>query len=301
MFSRLSTSVAKRQAFAAVSKAGFTTQTTVRSANAARSLGMGLAAVVGVGGVCAVGVNVIDASGDELHAPVYPWNHSGYFQSYDHASIRRGFQVYKEVCAACHGIDRIAFRNLVGVSHTEAEAKAMAEEIEVKDGPNDDGEMFDRPGKLSDYFPNPFPNEEAARAGNQGAYPPDLSLVSKARHGGENYVFALLTGYRDPPAGVNIREGLNYNPYFPGGAIGMARVLYDGMVDYEDGTPATTSQMAKDVAVFLAWAAEPEHDERKLMGMKAMALLGMCAAVAWYMKRMKWSALKSRKIAYTPN
>ncbi|KAG0074376.1 cytochrome c1, partial [Podila epicladia] len=145
-------------------------------------------------------------------------------------SIRRGYQVYKEVCAACHSLDRIAWRNLIGVSHTEAEVKAMAEEHEYTDGPNDVGDMFERPGKPSDYMPRPYANEEQARAGNMGAYPPDLSLMIKARHGGADYVFSLLTGYQDPPAGVEIREGLNFNPYFPGGAIGMARVLYDGLL-----------------------------------------------------------------------
>jgi ubiquinol-cytochrome c reductase cytochrome c1 subunit len=168
-------------------------------------------------------------------------------------SIRRGYLVYKEVCAACHSLDRIAWRNLVGVSHTADEVKTMAEEVEYTDGPNDQGEMFQRPGKLSDYMPPPYPNEEAARASNQGALPPDLSLITKARHGAavrvhlllsgvlslrntpQDYLFSLLTGYVDPPAGVEIREGMNYNPYFPGGAISMPRVLFDGLVEYDDG------------------------------------------------------------------
>ncbi|KAK9674897.1 cytochrome c1 [Basidiobolus ranarum] len=204
-----------------------------------------------------------DASAEGLHPPAFPWSHNSPLSTFDHASIRRGYQVYKEVCSTCHSLDRIAFRNLIDVSHTEDEVKALAEEIEVEDGPNDVGEMFQRPGKPSDYFPRPYPNEEAARAGNAGAYPPDLSLIFKGRHGGADYIFALLTGYVDPPAGVEIREGLNFNPYFPGGAIAMARVLYDGLVEYEDGTPATASQMAKDVSTFLSWSSEPEHEERK--------------------------------------
>ena len=170
-------------------------------------------------------------------------------------SIRRGYQVYREVCAACHSLDRIAWRNLVGVSHTADEARALAEEVEYTDGPNDQGEMFQRPGKLSDYMPAPYPNEEAARASNGGALPPDLSLIVKARHGGavtflpfighmlrnsfrsypQDYLFSLLTGYVDAPAGVEIREGMNYNPYFPGGAISMPRVIFDGLVEYDDG------------------------------------------------------------------
>ncbi|KZS94356.1 hypothetical protein SISNIDRAFT_453253 [Sistotremastrum niveocremeum HHB9708] len=237
---------------------------------------------------------------DGLHPVAYPWSHKGWFDSFDHASIRRGYQVYREVCAACHSLDRIAWRNLVGVSHTVDEVKAMAEEIEYEDGPDAEGQMFQRPGKLSDYMPPPYPNEEAARAGNAGALPPDLSLIIKARHGGADYVFSLLTGYFDPPAGVQIREGMNYNPYFPGGAISMARVLFDGVVEYADGTPATTSQMAKDVVTFLNWAAEPEHDERKQIGIKAVIIFSSLFALSIYLKRHKWTTIKSRKIIYNP-
>lgn len=186
-----------------------------------------------------------------LHPPAYRWSSLGWFDTYDHMSIRRGFQVYQEVCSTCHSLQRIAWRNLVGVSHTVDEVKAMAGEVEYTDGPNDDGEMFQRPGKLADYLPSPYPNEEAARTANAGALPPDLSLIIKARHGGADYVFSLLTGYCDPPAGFNVQSGLNYNPFFPGTQIAMARVLFDGLVEYPDGTPATTSQMAKDVVTFL--------------------------------------------------
>ncbi|KAF7370842.1 Cytochrome c domain-containing protein [Mycena sanguinolenta] len=239
-------------------------------------------------------------SDEGLHPPNYPWPHSGLIDTFDHASIRRGYQVYREVCAACHSLDRIAWRNLVGISHTADEARAMAEEVEYQDGPNDEGEMFMRPGKLADYMPAPYPNEEAARAGNAGALPPDLSLIVKARHAGANYVYALITGYVDPPAGVEVREGMNYNPFFPGGAIGMARVLFDGLVEYEDGTPATTSQMAKDVVTFLHWAAEPEHDDRKKNGIKAVILFSTLTLISLYVKRFKWTPIKNRKIIYDP-
>ncbi|KAF8310092.1 hypothetical protein DL93DRAFT_2099628 [Clavulina sp. PMI_390] len=235
-----------------------------------------------------------------LHPAAYPWSHAGYFDTFDHASIRRGFQVYREVCAACHSLDRIAWRNLVGVSHSADEARVLAEEVEYTDGPNDQGENFQRPGKLSDYLPPPYPNEEAARASNAGALPPDLSLIIKARHGGADYVFSLLTGYVDAPAGVEIREGLNYNPYFPGGAIAMARVLFDGVVEYPDGTPATTTQMAKDVSTFLSWAAEPEHDERKKMGLKAVIVMSGLWAMSIWIKRFKWAPIKSRKLRESP-
>ncbi|CRK92683.1 CLUMA_CG006305, isoform A [Clunio marinus] len=242
----------------------------------------------------------VRASGGEVHPPEQPWSHNGIIQSLDHASIRRGYEVYKQVCAACHSMKYIAYRNLIGVSHTEAEAKAEAEEAMVKDGPNDLGEYFMRPGKLSDYFPSPYPNEEAARAANNGAYPPDLSWIVSARKGGEDYIFALLTGYHDPPAGIVLREGQYYNPYFPGGAIGMAQALYNEALEYSDGTPATASQLAKDVSVFLKWASEPEWDERKRMFIKAMGMLSILIGLTYYIKRHKWSSLKSRKISYHP-
>ncbi|KAL3840942.1 hypothetical protein ACJIZ3_025533 [Penstemon smallii] len=231
-----------------------------------------------------------------LECPDYPWPHKGILSSYDHASIRRGHQVYQQVCASCHSMSLISYRDLVGVAYTEEETKAMAAEIEVVDGPNDEGEMFTRPGKLSDRFPKPYANEQAARFANGGAYPPDLSLITKARHNGQNYVFGLLTGYRDPPAGVTIREGLHYNPYFPGGAIAMPKMLNDGAVEYEDGTPATEAQMGKDVVSFLSWAAEPEMEERKLMGFKWILVLSLALLQAGYYRRLRWSVLKSRKL-----
>jgi ubiquinol-cytochrome c reductase cytochrome c1 subunit len=169
---------------------------------------------------------------------------------------------------------------------TADEAKALAEENEYDTEPNEEGEIEKRPGKLSDYIPAPYKNDEAARAANAGALPPDLSLIVKARHGGCDYVFSLLTGYpEEPPPGVQVQEGLNFNPYFPGTGIAMARVLFDGLVEYEDKTPATTSQMAKDVAEFLNWAAEPEADDRKKMGWKVMAIGGLLFAMSVWVKR----------------
>ncbi|CAI9607861.1 unnamed protein product [Staurois parvus] len=242
----------------------------------------------------------VKASDLELHAPSYPWSHGGLFYSLDHASVRRGYQVYKQVCAACHSMDYLAFRNLVGVSHTEAEVKALAEEFEILDGPDDNGEMFTRPGKLSDHFPKPYPNPEAARAANNGALPPDLSYIANARHGEEDYIFSLLTGYCDPPAGVAVREGLYFNPYFVGQSIAMAPPIYDEVLEYDDGTPATMSQVAKDVCTFLRWAAEPEYDDRKRMGLKIIMMATFITAFIYYMKRHRWSVMKSRKMAYKP-
>lgn len=215
--------------------------------------------------------------------------------------LRRGFQVYQEVCASCHSLSRIPYRSLVGSVLTVDEAKAMAEENEYDSEPNDEGEIEKRPGKLSDYLPAPYKNDEAARAANNGALPPDLSLIVKARHGGCNYIFSLLTGYpEEPPAGAVVGAGLNFNPYFPGTGIAMARVLYNDLVEYEDETPATTSQMAKDVVEFLNWAAEPEMDQRKKMGMQVLIVSTALFAISVWVKRYKWANLKSRKVTYAP-
>eukprot|EP01038_Epipyxis_sp_PR26KG_P014736 gene14736-19808_t len=237
----------------------------------------------------------------EDHVPTSDlgWSHHGMLSSYDYKSIRRGFQVYRQVCASCHSVDKVAFRSLVGITHTEEAMKKIAESYEIVDGPNDIGEMYERPGKLSDTLPGPYKNEEQARSANGGAYPPDLSLMVKARHGGIDYIFQLLTGYVDAPAGKAMLPGLHYNPYFPGGAISMAKQLVDGQVDYEDGTPATESQMAKDVACFLAWAAEPEHDERKKGGFQFMVAIAFALVVTGFYKRFRWSIFKTRKITYT--
>eukprot|EP00899_Mesostigma_viride_P025630 jgi/Mesvir1/6251/Mv00970-RA.1 len=255
--------------------------------------GVGTAAFFGIAEFA-----LADEAEHGMHAPAYPWPHDGIFGGYDHSSIRRGYKVYKEVCASCHSLDRIAYRDLVGVAFTEAEAKAMAEEEEYTDGPNDEGEMFQRPGKLSDYIKGPYANEQAARAANGGAYPPDLSLITKARHDGQNYLYALLTGYRAPPAGVEVREGLHYNPYFPGGAIAMPKMLMDDGVDYDDGTDPSAAQLAKDVTTFLTWAADPYMEDRKLMGMKWMAGLTLALVAAVYYKRWRWSNIKSRKLVF---
>lgn len=257
---------------------------------------LGLVAAGGLGSGFLL--SMVAAEGEELHPPKYPWSHNGPFSAVDHASVRRGYQVYKDVCSACHSMEQLCFRNLVGVSHTEAEARALAEEYEYRGENDEEGNPTTRPGKLSDAFPNPYPNEEAARAANNGALPVDLSLIVLAREGQEDYIFSLLTGYCDPPAGIDIREGLVYNPYFPGGAIGMPQQLFNGSVEYEDGTPATVSQMAKDVCTFLRWASEPIHDDRKRDGMKALMLISLLILFTFYWKRQKWTTLKGRKMVY---
>jgi len=239
-----------------------------------------------------------EASGDAVHWQHYPWSHNGLFSSFDTASLRRGFEVYRQVCSTCHSLKYLNYRNLVGVTHTEEQAKALAASVSIKDGPDDTGEMFERPGKLSDPLPQPYPNEEAGRFVNGGAYPPDLSLIVKGRPGACDYIFSILTGYKNAPHGYSLRSGLYYNPYFQGGAIAMPPPLQDGQLEYEDGTPATVSQMAKDVTAFLHWVSEPEHDERKLMAAKLLSGLAVAALFGAYYKRFLFSLYKSRRITW---
>lgn len=235
-----------------------------------------------------------------LHPPKLPWSHSKYTAALDHASIKRGYEVYKNVCSACHSLRYVCYRELIGVSHTEEEAKREAEEQIIEDGPNEEGLMFKRPGKLSDSLPKPYPNEEAARFANNGAYPPDLTYIVPARHGKEDYIFHYLTGYRDPPEGIVLREGQYYNPYFAGGATSMADPLYNNVLEFSDGTKPTKSQVAKDVVTFLKWASEPEHDLRKTMTIKALIFFSITVPLSIYWKRMKWSTMKSRQVHFVP-
>lgn len=232
------------------------------------------------------------SSSDAKHPKQAVWSFDGIQGHFDRQSIQRGFQVYKEVCAACHGLNRIAFRNLQDVGFSEAEVKALAGGYTVQDGPNDEGDMFDRPGRAADRFPSPFSNEQAARAANNGAYPPDLSLITKARHDGANYVYSLLIGYGEPPADFHLNEGMHYNPYFPGGQIAMPQpIASEGQVTYEDGTQATIEQMSRDVVNFLQWAAEPEMEQRKFMGIKVMIFLGIMTVFFFFAKRRVWKNL----------
>ncbi|XP_017764135.1 PREDICTED: cytochrome c1, heme protein, mitochondrial isoform X2 [Eufriesea mexicana] len=234
------------------------------------------------------------------HPPTYKWGFYKIFTSLDHRSLRRGWEVYKNVCSACHSLDFLCYRHLVGVTHTEDEVKALAEEVQVQDGPDESGAYFMRPGKISDKIPSPYPNEEAARAANNGAYPPDLTYIINAMHDGENYVFSLLTGYCDPPAGITLREGQYFNPYFVGGALGMPQIIYDEVLEYEDGTPASASQVAKDVVEFLMWASNIEFDERKRLTIKLLGVSSALLLLCIYWKRHKWSTIKNTKILFTP-
>jgi len=273
------------------------------SKKAAKNLAIGLASATTASGLgLALALNVDLFASDHGCRPArYPWFHQGLFNTLDHASVRRGYEVYKQVCAACHSMKYTYFRHLVNVSHTEEEAKAEAAEAMVTDGPNDEGNMYQRPGKLSDQLPIPYPNDEAAKAANGGALPPDLSLIAFARNNGTNYIFGLLTGYVDQPAGIESKEGLHYNPYFNGGWIAMAKALYDEVIEYSDGTPATTSQLAKDVTEFLRWSSEKSHDEKKKLLLKTVLIFPPILALFYIYKRRVFTVLKSRKIVYKPD
>lgn len=219
------------------------------------------------------------------------WPFEGIFGTFDRQAAQRGAQVYLEVCSTCHSNHNLYYRNLKDIGFSEAEIKQLAQKYTVKDGPNAEGEMFDRPALPSDRFVSPYPNEEAARAANNGAYPVDLSLIIKARHDGPNYVFSLLSGYQEAPADIKLMPGLYYNPYFEGGQIAMPPPLTQGQVTFSDNTPATVEQMAKDVVVFLQWAAEPEMEHRKSIGLKVMIFL-LVFTVFFYMAKKKiWKNL----------
>jgi ubiquinol-cytochrome c reductase cytochrome c1 subunit len=231
------------------------------------------------------------AAGDAKTPEHQHWHHSGVFGTFDRAQLQRGFLVYKQVCAACHGMKLMSYRNLAetgGPEMPEAAAKAFAAEYKIPDT-DDAGEPMERPATLADRFKYPYANEKAGRAANNGAYPPDLSVITKARHHGEDYIFALLTGYKDPPADMTMGAGMNYNPYFPGGQIAMPNPLgSDDLVEYADGTKATKEQMARDVSAFLAWASEPRMEERKRIGVKVMAFTFVLLLVLYAAYRHLW-------------
>jgi cytochrome c1 len=264
----------------------------------------------------ALGTSAALAAGEAVHIDRQKWSFGGFLGRFDRAQLQRGFQVYKEVCAVCHGLKHINFRNLAepgGPEFPVEGVKGLAETYRVEDGPNDQGKMFQRPGRPSDGIPGPFRNEQEARAVHNGAYPPDLSLITKARSAGENtsvlatlgsmlrdipngyqeggadYLYALLTGYTNPPADMKMAEGMTYNRAFPGHQIAMVPPLQPGRVKYEDGSPATVEQYAKDVTAFLAWTGDPKLEERKQMGLLVTLYLLVTAGLVYFAKRRLWA------------
>ena len=224
------------------------------------------------------------------------WSFKGLFGKFDRAALQRRYQVYTEVCSSCHSMKYLSYRNLAekgGPEFTEDQAKAIAASFEVKDGPNEDGDMFTRPGKLSDKFVMPYENVKAAQAANGGAYPPDMSVLVKARGGGVDYIYSLLQGYEEPPAGITLDEGVYYNKYMYGNKIKMANQLSDGLVEYADGTNASVEQMSKDVTTFLMWAAEPHLEARHQMGFKAIVYLIILTILVYFSMKRIWSRVET--------
>jgi ubiquinol-cytochrome c reductase cytochrome c1 subunit len=268
---------------------------------------LGLAFATGLGLSAAIAQD--HAEGETPHYPLHKprnqeWSFSGPFGKFDKGQLQRGLKVYKEVCSACHSMDLVAFRTLTDLGYSDAQVKAFAAQYEVQDGPNATGEMYTRKAVPSDHFPSPFPNHEAAAAANNGAAPPDMSLLAKARgiergfptfifdiftqyqEGGPDYIYSLITGYQNPPAGVEVAQGTHYNPYFANAAaLAMAPPLSDGQVTYDDGSPEKVDQYAKDVAAFLMWAAEPHLEERKRTGFMVLVFLVIFTGLIYLTKR----------------
>jgi len=225
------------------------------------------------------------------------WSFKGLFGKFDRGALQRGYQVYTEVCASCHSMKYLSYRNLSekgGPEFTEQQAKAIAASFDVTDGPNSDGEMFTRPGKLSDKFVMPYENVKAAQAANGGAYPPDMSVLVKARGGGVDYIYSLLQGYEDPPVGITLDEGVHYNKYMYGNKIKMSNPLSDGLIEYSDGTNATVEQMSKDVTTFLMWTAEPHLETRHQMGFKAIVYLIILTILVYFSMKRIWSRVETK-------
>ena len=232
------------------------------------------------------------AAGDAVAPPKQDWPFSDVlFGKFDEAAAQRGLQVYLEVCSACHGLRLVAYRNLMDLGYTEDQVKVIAARFRVQDGPNDAGDMFDRPARPSDRFVSPFPNEQAARASNGGALPPDLSLRAKVHLAGPDYLYALLTGYKPAPAGFELGEGMNYNLYFAGHQIAMPPPLKEDLVPYADGTKASVEQMAWDVSNFLMWTAEPKLGERRKVGLKVVLFLIGLTVILYAAKRRMWAGV----------
>ena len=235
---------------------------------------------------------------EEIKIPKQNWTFKGITGKFDRASLQRGYQVYTEVCSSCHSMNLLSYRNLGeegGPEFSVQQVKAIASNFEVTDGPNDDGEMFTRPGRPSDKFVSPYPNIKAAMAANGGAYPPDMSVLVKARKGGADYIYAVLTGYTEPPSGFELEDGVYYNKYMDGNKIKMSNPLSDDLISYSDGTKATEAQMAKDVTTFLTWAAEPTLESRHKLGFKVIIFLIILTTLVYFSMRRLWSRIDPKE------
>jgi ubiquinol-cytochrome c reductase cytochrome c1 subunit len=227
------------------------------------------------------------------------WSFNGLFGTFDRTSLQRGYQVYQEVCSGCHSVQHLSYRNLSeegGPEFTIDEVKAIVSQFEIEDGPNSDGEMFMRTTRLSDKFISPYPNIEASTAANGGAYPPDMSVLAKARAGGADYIYSLLMGYEEPPDGIELDDGVYYNKYMPGNKIKMSEPVLDGIVEYSDGTQPTKAQIAKDVTAFLVWASEPHLEAQHRMGFKTIIYLIILITLVYMSKQKVWARFGKKTI-----
>ena len=220
--------------------------------------------------------------------PDHDWSFEGITGTFDRASVQRGYKVYKEVCASCHSMKLLYYRDLIDIGFSEDQIKVIASEYTVLDGPNDEGDMFERPAKPSDKFVDPYRNDNEARLSNNGSYPPDLSVITKSRKNGADYIYNLLIGYSDQPDDFEVGEGMYYNKWMPGNQIAMPIPLYEGSVDYDDGTDPNVNQLAHDVTTFLVWAAEPELEDRKKLGIKVILFFVIFGTVIFLLKRNLW-------------
>ena len=235
-----------------------------------------------------LGNNIYAAEKSLEKMPKHEWSFKGVTGTFDKASVQRGYKVYREVCSGCHSMKLLYYRDLIDIGFSEEQVKVIAAEYTVLDGPNDEGEMFERPAKPFDRFVPPYSNDQEARASNNGAYPPDLSVIAKARKYGVDYLYNLLLGYTDPPADFEIGEGMYYNKWIEGNQIAMAAPLDDEYVDYDDGTENTLSQLSKDVVTFLAWSAEPELEERKTLGIRVILFFIVLGFLFYLVKIRLW-------------
>ena len=228
------------------------------------------------------------ASGSGNDLPKHNWSFKGLTGTFDKSAVQRGFKVYREVCSGCHSMSLLYFRDLIDIGFSNEEVKAIAAEYTVIDGPNDEGEMFERPARPSDRFVPPFSNKQEARVSNNGSYPPDLSVITKARKRGPDYIFNLLLGYTEPPVDFELGEGMYYNKWKEGHQIAMAQPLDEGYVDYDDGTENTLPQLAEDITTFLVWSAEPELEERKKLGIKVILFFIVLGSIVFIVKNRLW-------------
>ncbi len=237
-------------------------------------------------------------SAETIKIPKYEWSFKGITGKFDRSSLQRGYQVYTEVCASCHSMNLLSYRNLGekgGPEFSVNQVKAIAANFEVTDGPNSDGEMFTRPARPSDKFVSPYPNIQSAMAANGGAYPPDMSVLVKARKGGADYIYSVLMGYTEAPEGFELEEGVYYNKYMDGNKIKMSNPLSDDLISYSDGTKATQAQLAKDVTTFLTWSAEPHLESRHKLGFKVIIFLTILSILVYFSMRRLWSRINSEE------